>query len=72
MSFFGTLGKEQEDIWETALAISDLPQYSYQCLVDKGVIGEGGFAVVFTAKLPENGKQIVVKKLLSRIRQLVK
>ena len=65
MSFFGTLGKKQEDICETALAISDLPQYSYQCLVDKDVIGEGGFAVVFTAKLPENGKQIVVKKLLA-------
>ena len=53
MSFFGTLGKKQEDIWETALAISNLPQYSYQCLVDKDVIGEGGFAVVFTARLPE-------------------
>ena len=65
MSFFGTLGKKQEDICETALAISDLPQYLYQCLVDKDVIGEGGFAVVFTAKLPENGKQIVVKKLLA-------
>lgn len=65
MSFFGKLGKRQEDICETALAISDLPQYSYQCLVDKDVIGEGGFAVVFSAKLPENGKQIVVKKLLA-------
>ena len=62
---FGKLGKKQEYISETALAISDLPQYSYQCLKDKDVIGEGGFAVVFTAKLPENGKQIVVKKLLA-------
>ena len=65
MAFFGKLGKSQENTCETALAISDLPQYSYQCLVDKDVIGEGGFAVVFTAKLPDNGKQIVVKKLLA-------
>ena len=66
MVFFGKLGKSQENTCETALAISDLPQYSYECLVDKDVIGEGGFAVVFyTAKLPDNGKQIVVKKLLA-------
>ena len=65
MAFFGKLGKSQENTCETALAISDLPQYSYQCLVDKDVIGEGGFAVVFTAKLPDKGKQIVVKKLLA-------
>ena len=47
------------------LAISDLAQYSYQCLVGKDVIVEGGFPVVFTAKLPENRNQIVVKKLLA-------
>ena len=65
MAFFGKLGKRQENTCETALATSDLPQYAYQCLVDKDVIGERGFAVVFTAKLPDNGKQIVVKKLLA-------
>ena len=52
MSFFGTLGKKQEDICETALAISDLPQYSYQCLVDKDVIGDmawnGSRSVLYT------------------------
>ena len=58
--FFGKLSQKQEDICETALAISDFAQYSYQCLVDKDVIVEGGFPVVFNAKLPENGKQIVV------------
>jgi hypothetical protein len=34
--------------------ISGLPQYYYKTLVDKEEIGIGGFAVVFTAKLPEN------------------
>ena len=63
--FFGKLSKKQENICETTLAISDLAQYSYQCLVDKDVIVEGRFPVVFTAKLPENGNQIVVKKLLA-------
>ena len=65
MAFFGKLGKRQENTCETVLATSDLPQHAYQCLMDKDVIGEGGFAVVFTAKLPDNGKQIVVKKLLA-------
>ena len=72
---FGKLSKKQDDICETALAISDLALYSYQCLVDKDVIVEGGFPVVFTAKLPENGKQIVVnndakKSLVKEVRLL--
>ena len=27
--------KDKKNIWETALAISDHPQYSYRCSVDK-------------------------------------
>lgn len=56
MSVFVKLGKRQYDVGETALACSDLPQY------DVIWFGEGGFAlVVFTAKLPDTGKNVLNK-----------
>ncbi|CAB4019764.1 Tyrosine- kinase SPK-1 [Paramuricea clavata] len=64
MSFFGRLGKTSQPTRET-VHTSGLPNYSYSSLLEKDEIGEGGFAVVFTAKLPDNGAKIVVKKLLA-------
>jgi hypothetical protein len=54
MSFFGNLRKVPKATTGQYVNISGLPQYSYKTLVDKEEIGIGGFAVVFTAKLPEN------------------
>ena len=64
MSFFGNLRKVPKATTGQYVNISGLPQYSYKTLVDKEEIGIGGFAVVFTAKLPENDRTFVVKKLL--------
>ena len=57
MSLFGSLGKT---------AASKREQFSYKSLVDKDEIGEGGFTVIFTARLSSSDlAKIVVKKLLA-------
>ncbi len=47
-------------------AASKREQFSYKSLVDKDEIGEGGFTVIFTARLlSSDSAKIVVKKLLA-------
>ncbi len=63
MSLFGSLGKTAASEREE---IPGLAQFSYKSLVDKDEIGEGGFAVIFTARLSSSDSaKIVVKKLLA-------
>ena len=46
------------------LDFRELPIFSYKNLVDKEEIGDGAFAVVFTAELPDKSK-VVVKMWIS-------
>ena len=64
MVFFGNLENSTRSKSLEMPDVSGLPQYSYRSLVDKDEIGDGGFAVVFTAMLPGEHKKFAVKKLL--------
>ena len=61
MSLFGNLvrtnGTTKSDI-----DFRELPIFSCKNLVDKEEIGVGAFAVVFTAKLPDKSKVLVIVK----------